>query len=218
MNGQLFLRRINTMPGQYQPNNFYLEADINELNRLRSLMVVRSQNYYSEDEIADTLSSIVALLTKLNSDSLTGIDLAGFTRSYIDTVAQLVEFCSQYIETGKSDKIASLRETIIKEGWNRFNALRNRQLYIHSDELKAYEFFSSAGSLENRYRNKVGSYGLYPDQEQLDQFFMSNKQYCLSLFSEHSKSLCTDDQSILSKFMTPEFSTEVELYKKLSNL
>ena len=119
---------------------------------------------------------------------------------------------------GVYEKIVSLRVTIIREGWNRFNALRERKLDIYSDELKAYEFFASAGSLKDRYRNKVGSHRLYPDQEQLDQFIMSNKQYCLRLFSEHSESLCTDKQSTFSEFMTQDFYMEVELYKKLNNL
>ena len=49
-------------------------------------MIVRSKNDFGEDDIAVDLSNISAILSKLNSDSLYGVNLTGFTRSYIDTV------------------------------------------------------------------------------------------------------------------------------------
>ena len=208
MNGKLFLPRTNTMPGQYQPNNFYLEDDINELNRLRNGMIVRSQNGFGEDEIAVDLSNIAAILTNLNSDLLTGVDQLGFTISYVDTVTCLVEFCNQYIDTPNSKKIASLRVTIIDEGWKRFNHLPNRQFNKDALELKAYEFFIKAGYLNGQ------NYRLYNDQE-LDQLFMENKKQFLDLFLEHFNPPRVGRRSTLSLYMDHSFSKEVELYTKL---
>ena len=196
------------MPGQYQQNNFYLEGEINELNRLRNGMIVRSQNGFGEDEIAVDLSNIAAILTKLNSDSLTGVDQLGFTISYVDTVTCLVEFCNQYIDTPNSKKIASLRATIIDEGWKRFNDLPNRQFDKDALELKAYEFFIKAGYLNGQ------NYRLYNDQE-LDQLFIENKKQFLDLFLEHFNSPHVGRRSTLSLYMDYSFSKEVELYTKL---
>lgn len=212
MNGQLFLPYNNATPIYDQQTYSMLEADVKELNRLKTKLEKGPQKGYIERDYENVLDEIDTILTELNSKSLSGIDILSFTSLYIDTVVYIAKSCIPLTES--SDKISRMRESIIKEGINRFNMLPNRLLDLNSLELRAYEYFVKADSLPpGTYGQPLKNFNLF-DNLALEQSYAENKQYFLSLLIKHH----TGQYSLFSQFTTPAFSNEVMMYRKLQNL